>query len=315
MSSRRTVLVAGLLAVLLATVAAACAAGGGGALHVRSGLVAVEGGETWYEVAGSGDAVVLIHGGFGDHRMWDDHFRALASDHRVVRYDLRGYGRSPAPQAAYSPVDDLRRLLDELGIARATLIGNSMGGALAIDFALVHPTWVEGLVLVASGIGGFPDTPEDQARFSGEIAAMYAAFQAAREQGPARGVELWLASPMVKVASSLPSTRDHLRRMITENTGMFSMEHWPSEPLDPPAIRRLGEIRAPTMVVAGELDTPWMREAAERAAAGIRASRLVIVEGADHLPQMVAPQLFRAALLDFFERQRRGRGLRDGTLR
>jgi len=69
------------------------------------------------------------------------------------------------------------------------------------------------------------------------------------------------------------------------------------------------------MYAAGELDTPWMRAAAERAAAGIPSARLVIVEGADHLTQMVAPALFRAALADYFARQRRGRGLRDATAR
>jgi pimeloyl-ACP methyl ester carboxylesterase len=307
MSSRRTFFVAGLNVVLLATVASACASRSPNVPRVRSGSVDVEGGEIFYEVAGSGAAVVLVHGGFGDRRMWDDHFLDLARHHHVVRYDLRGFGRSPAPSAPYSPVDDLRRLLDQLDVRSATLIGNSMGGALALDFALVHPDRVEGLVLVASGVGGFPETSEDQARFGEEIATMRATFQEARVQGATRGIELWLQSPMVTVASQLPSTRDRLRQMITDNSAIFQLDHWPIEPLDPPAIRRLGEIRVPTMVVAGELDTPWMRAASERASLAIPSARLVIVEGADHLPQMVAPPLFRAALQDYFERQRRSR--------
>lgn len=294
-----------LSAVLVANAVLACVGPDRREPLVHSGVVAVEGGETYYEVAGSGDAVVLIHGGFGDRRMWDDHFLALAVDHRVVRYDLRGYGRSPAPQAAYSPVDDLRALLDALGIEHATLVGNSMGGALALDFTLVHPERVDALVLVASAIGGFPTTPEERAPFASDLDAMKASFEEAFAKGPERGIELWLASPMVAVASTSPATRDALRRMITENSGMFKLEHWPFEPLDPPAIRRLGEVEVPTLVIAGARDTPLMRAAAERAASGIAGARLVVIEGADHLPQMVAPDVFRDTVLDFLEHARR----------
>jgi pimeloyl-ACP methyl ester carboxylesterase len=287
--------------LLSALLAGSCATPPRAEPDVRSGVVAVESGETYYEIAGSGDAIVLIHGGFGDRRMWDDHFLALAVDHRVVRYDLRGFGRSPAPQADYSPVDDLRLLLDALGIERATLVGNSMGGALSIDFTLVHPERVEALVLVASGVDGFP-APEERAPFAADLDAMNAAFSEAATKGPERGIELWLASPMVSVASASPSTRDALRRMITENTGMFRLEHWPFEVLEPRANFRLDEIRVPTLVIAGERDTPLMRAAAERAASGIARARLVVIEGADHLPQMVAPQRFREVLLEFLAR-------------
>lgn len=270
-------------------------------LEVRSGVVAVHGGETYYEDAGLGDALVLVHGGFGDRRMWDDHFASLARGHRVVRFDLRGFGRSPAPHAAYSPVDDLLRLLDALAIERATLVGNSMGGALALDFALTHPERVAGLVFVASGIGGFPDTPEDEARFAGERTEMRKAFESAFVN-PDHGVELWLQSPMVATTSVLPATSARLRTMIADNRSMFALEHWPFEPLDPPAVKRLSEVRAPTLVVAGGRDTPWMLAASRRAHAGIAGSQLVVIEGADHLPHMAAPREFRAALDDFLAR-------------
>ncbi len=286
--------------VLTALLVGSCASTRRAEPEVRTGLVAVEGGETYYEVSGSGDAIVLVHGGFGDRRMWDDHFLALASDHRVVRYDLRGFGRSPAPSAEYSPVDDLRRLLDALGIDRATLVGNSMGGTLSLDFALVHPDRVDKLVLVASAVGGFPGTPEERAPFAREFDEINAAFAEAAAD-PERGIELWLASPMVAVTSASPRTSALLRRMITENRGMFRLEHWPMERLDPPAIRRLSEIAAPTLVIAGELDTPYMQESVARAVSGIDGARLVVFEGADHLPQMVAPQRFRDVLFEFLD--------------
>lgn len=267
---------------------------------VRSGVVAGAG-DTYYEVSGAGPAIVLVHGGFGDRRMWDDHVASLAEDHRVVRYDLRGFGRTPTPRAAYSPVDDLRRVLDELGVERATIVGNSMGGALAIDFALVHPERVEGIALVAAGLGGFP-SQEERPEFAADLDAMNTAFETAAREGPARGVELWMQSPMVVVASRDPATSAKLRTMITDNAGIFALEHWPFEPLDPPAARRLGDVRVPTLVVAGGRDTPLMLAAARRTAAGIRDAELVVIESADHLPQMVAPREFRDALDDLLAR-------------
>lgn len=268
---------------------------------IETGVVP-DAGDTCYEVAGSGPAVVLIHGGFGDRRMWDDHFLPLAEDHLVVRYDLRGFGRTPAPRAEYSPVDDLRQLLDALDVERATLVGNSMGGALAIDFALVHPQRVEGLVTVASGLSGFPGTPEERAPYKAEFDELNAAFARAQSEGPESGIELWLASPMVVVASRATGTAARLRRMITENTGIFTIDHWPFEKLDPPAARRLSEVRAPTLVVAGGRDTPLMRDVSARIARGIPGARLLVIEEADHLPQMVAPAEFRAALDELLAR-------------
>lgn len=291
-----------LCASILANVVLGCSAPEPREVELVRPDVVAGAGDTYFEVAGSGPAIVLVHGGFGDRRMWDDHFEALAKDYRVVRYDLRGFGRTPAPTAAYSPVDDLRRLLDELGIERATLVGNSMGGGVSIDFTLVHPERVEGLVLVATALNGFPATEADRARFAGELDALGAVFQEAGQSGPERGIDLWLQHPMVAVTSRALATRAHLRRMITENTPIFTLKHWPVEPLDPTANERLGEVRVPTLVIAGQRDTPLMRATSARAAAGIPSAELVVIAGADHLPQMIAPEEFREALDVLLER-------------
>ncbi len=139
----------------------------------QSGFLPVTDGQIYYEVAGSGPPVVLIHGGFGDRRMWDAQFNDLARDFRVVRYDHRGFGRSPAPtsDSAYSPVRDLVQLLDHLGIDKAHVIGNSVGGALALDFALLQPARVNRVVVVASGATGFPYSRDD-------VASIVAVFNA-----------------------------------------------------------------------------------------------------------------------------------------
>jgi pimeloyl-ACP methyl ester carboxylesterase len=112
--------------------------------------------QLYYEAAGRGEAVVLLHGGFGDRRMWEAQFGELAADFRVIRFDFRGFGRSPPPGTVYSPAEDLCLLLEHLGVKRACLIGNSLGGTLAIDFTLLFPERVSHLAVISSGPGGYP---------------------------------------------------------------------------------------------------------------------------------------------------------------
>src|ERR1051325_10852567 len=92
----------------------------------------------YFEEKGSGPAVVLIHGGQLDRRMWDAQFDELAKEFRVVRYDLRGFGKSPPPTKGFSNEDDLARLMDRLKIKRARFVGLSLGAAVAVDFAITH---------------------------------------------------------------------------------------------------------------------------------------------------------------------------------
>jgi 3-oxoadipate enol-lactonase len=132
------------------------------------------GARLFYEEAGEGPAVVLVHGGLGDLRMWDGVVPLLAASHRVVRFDVRGFGRSDAPAGEFSPHEDLRALLDGLGIESAALVGLSLGGRIVLDAALELPERVSALVLVAPGVNGLPLEgvySEEQDREFGEALA------------------------------------------------------------------------------------------------------------------------------------------------
>src|SRR5712692_8710831 len=132
----------------------------------KIGFVETSQGRLYHEVAGDGPALVLIHGGLWDARMWDDQFDAFAEGHTVIRYDLRGFGRSDPPTGPYSNTRDLTELLRALDIDRATVLGLSMGGRVAIDFAIEHPEMVSGLLPVAAGLGGFEyDDPDLEKRW------------------------------------------------------------------------------------------------------------------------------------------------------
>src|SRR5258708_29243977 len=104
---------------------------------VKTGLAEVSGGSLYYEVWGSGSPVVLIPGFTLDTRMWDSQMEPLSRKHRVIRYDLRGGGKSPTPTGPYTQYEDLAALLHHLGIAQAHIVGLALGGA--IDFALASP--------------------------------------------------------------------------------------------------------------------------------------------------------------------------------
>ena len=119
------------------------------AVAMETGRVAVEGGSLYFEVHGSGPSVVLLHAGDLDLTMWDPQVTRLARSFRVIRYDARGHGRSTAPRGPYSTVEDLRLLLDHLGVEHAHLVGISMGAGVALNFAVAYPARVRNLVLVS----------------------------------------------------------------------------------------------------------------------------------------------------------------------
>jgi pimeloyl-ACP methyl ester carboxylesterase len=127
-----------------------------GLARAESGVVEHDGGALAWESAGEGPAVVFLHPGLWDGRVWDEQFAVFSRTYRVLRFDFRGYGRSsrPDPGLPYSHVSDLSAVMDAAGIERASLVGNSMGGRVAIDFALTHPERVDALVLAATNVGG-----------------------------------------------------------------------------------------------------------------------------------------------------------------
>ncbi len=179
----------------------------------RQGFAEIDGAQLYYEVAGSGKAIVLVHAGIADHRMWDDQFVPFAEHYQVIRFDQRGFGESSAAAGPFAFYDDLSLLLGRLGVTRAVVIGASLGGKTAIDLALSHPTMVEALVLVGSGLGGqewSPPTPVELALFSqveeAEKAGDYAAVNEME-------VHIWVDGPERNPEAVNPGVRARVREM------------------------------------------------------------------------------------------------------
>src|SRR5215218_6318167 len=239
-------------------------------------LVEVNGAETFYEVAGTGSPVVLLHSGLADSRSWDPQFASWSRERLVVRYDLRGFGRSSLPPGPYSLVDDLRALLDHLTIERTALAGLSLGGRVALDFTLTHPDRVGALVLAGSGLGGF--------EWSKELASVMGREDDLLDAGDLDGatelmLETWVAGP---------------RRALEDVD--------PGAALDPPASDRLGEVRAPTLVLVGDEEVDDVVEIAEILAHGIQGAEQAVIPGAAHMLNLERPADFDRRALAFLDR-------------
>jgi pimeloyl-ACP methyl ester carboxylesterase len=260
--------------------------------NVTTGTVAVDGGSLYYEALGKGAPVILIHGGFGDRRMWDPQFETLSQAFRVVRYDHRGFGKSSAPTQAYSPVADLMKLMDHLELKRANLVGNSMGGTLALDFALLQPGRTGAVVVIASTAGGYP-TPEEDLKSVDQV------LGTAREKGTGAAVPLWLQHPMVGIAMSHPSAGPLVRTMVEDNQKMFLADHWPQEPMSPPAFERIAGLNANVLFIVGDRDVASVRAGAEASATRIKKAKVVTIKDADHLPHMEKPAEVNKLLVEY----------------
>jgi 3-oxoadipate enol-lactonase len=254
----------------------------------------------YYEEKGAGEPVVLIHGGQMDRRMWDVQFDVFATEFRVVRYDIRGFGKSPPPSAVYSNEEDLAALLKALSIPRAKLVGLSLGAAVAVDFTLTHSNSVAALLLVCPGLGGYP--------FRDKANDLQPIVVAARDFGRAKAAELWLTNPYMSVAMENPGLRPQLRQLAEDNALCWLNNPLLNRRLVPPAYERLKEIRTRTMVFDGARDVSDIHAIVEKLTTEIPGAQKKVFPGAGHLIPMEQPAEFNEAALLFLRQKQRAAG-------
>lgn len=261
-----------------------------------TGRVRVPGSTLFYESAGTGSPVILLHGGNLDRRMWDAEFGALQRTHRVIRYDARGYGRSGAADTAFSAHHDLRALMDALQLPRASLVGLSLGGRVAMDFALAHPERVDRLVLVAPGISG--GTWAEDA----DTAWLAVAREAAKRQDSVAVARAWLGSAYIRTALRDSTTAQRVRLWVEDQSPFWAgVVRHPDLEVEaaPPAAGRLAELTAPILLVVGTADTPFILDVARAIQAQAARVERVDIPGVGHMVNLEAPGPLREALLAF----------------
>lgn len=259
--------------------------------------VEVNGGTLEYEVAGEGPAVVFLHPGLWDRRTWDDQFDVFSRSYRAVRYDRRGYGRSsrPDPGRPYSHLEDLAAVMDAAGVDRAALVGCSIGGTIALDFALTQPDRVRALVLVAAGPSGFDHfTPEEETWWEPFDRSVEQAVAAGDLEGARRvQMEAW-----AQLGTDDPAGA-RILEIALDNRHELTMDESGATEIDPPAAERLRDVAVPTLVLPADHDPPEMQRIARALADGIPDVRVVEIPGVDHVVNMREPAQFNEIVLAF----------------
>ena len=262
-------------------------------VNTQTGFAELRDGRLYYETVGSGQALVFVHGFSLDARMWDDQFEVFASRYRVVRYDLRGFGRSDVPTGPYSHADDLKALMTQLGIDRAHIVGLSMGGGVAVDFALAYPDSISALVPVDAVVDGH--------RWSAAWDESVIPLWKLGRSGDVEGArQLWMAHSLFAPALA-GSCGAWLRQMMLAYSGWHWLNQDPGRGLEPPAAGRLAEIQTPTLIVLGERDLPDFHIIADMLHQQIPGARKVVLPGAGHMANMEAPEKFNEVVLQFLE--------------
>ena len=262
----------------------------------QSGLIPVDGVGLYYERFGSGYPVVLVPGEVVDRRIWNDQVAAFAERYQVVRFDLRGSGRSESGTDPFTYVGDMATVLRTLQVDPAYLVGIADGANLAVEYALNHPHQVEALVFVGPTIRGYvPATmsPEALERFHDVFSHVTGATP---EERMKQFIEAGMSLP--EYARMRPETRERMRTMATENTQSLLadpaewMERRAHAWLEPPVFERLSEIHVPTLIVAGELlivNTPQLLDALSHAIAG---AKVVLIPAESTMINMDQPEAF-----------------------
>lgn len=259
--------------------------------QVITGVFEKSGAQIYYQWTGKGLPLVFLHAGGLDLRMWDEHFKYFSASHRVVRYDAPACGQSTAPTEPFSDAGVLQSLLIHLGIEQTCLIGESLGGRIAIDFTVEYPGMVKGLVLSGPGLGGYEWSKEYMEQI-GKI------FSFADKNDALGATEEWLKHPHLVPAMKNPNLRDRVRRMNLDNAKLW-VQGLPERPLEPPAIKRLKEISTPVQIIVGELDVPDIHSVCDLLASEIRGSEKIVIRDAGHLVSMEQPEKFIQTVFGF----------------
>lgn len=256
-----------------------------------------------YDIRGSGPAMVLLHSGVSDLRFWDDQIDVFAQLYRVIRYDLRGSGRTPGLAGGTSAHDDLRALLDHFAVNDVIVVGCSVGGGAALDFTVVNPDRVRALIPIAAAVGGYEPQQTDQ-EATAERDRIGTAVEKAYEAGDIEKAaslyaRIWMDGPNRTPDQVDPVVRAKAVDMIMTMFELPEDEDDDYVELEPDAASHLFEINVPTLVIIGDSDVERLIAHAGFIAQTIPGAQQAIMHGVAHYPNMEKPEEFNRLVLDF----------------
>jgi pimeloyl-ACP methyl ester carboxylesterase len=247
---------------------------------------------------GEGLPVVFLHAGVCDTRMWQRQMEAVAeAGWHSIAYDRRGYGETESADEPFSHLEDLEGLLDALDIHAAVFVGCSLGGGLAIDFALHNPGQVIGLVLIGTSVTGSPwSSTEAESQ-----------IEAAEEDAYERGdldmlnkvqAHEWLDGPRAQSGRVSGAARELFLDMNAKALSKPALNHQENPP---PAWDRVGEIGAPTLLMVGDQDFTALVDRHEHLSEEMPNAFAAVLEGVAHIPSIERPELVNSLLLQFLD--------------
>lgn len=268
-------------------------------LQERTDYTNFEDKKVYYEVAGQGAPLVFMHAGIVDSQMWDDQWEEFSKHFTVIRYDMLGFGKSDSLDQPVSRRQELYRVFGTTGIKRAILVGLSLSGETILDVALERPELVLGLVVVSAVPGGFEMQGEPPQDLMDMLAALE---QGDRDHATEHQMRLSFDGPyrqpeQVDILVRKRAAEMNRKALAKDTKGLYLAP--PPDPLDPPAVKRLDQIKAPTLIIAGELDNPEILRAADVMAGSIPGAQKAIIPGGAHLPNMEKPAEFNRVVMDF----------------
>ena len=268
--------------------------------QTKSGFANIDNAKLYYETAGKGIPLVMIHAGVADSRQWNNEFAYFAQNYQVVRYDMRGYGKSAPVAGEFSHLGDLISLLDTLELHEPLVVmGCSMGGGLAMDFALTQPARVRALIMVDSGPSGLELDVPTPAKF----AEVEKAFEAGELDLVAElETQIWfdgMDRTPKQVNQAMRKLLYEMDRKVLSHEVKQLGKRLPNT--QTPAFDRLTALNIPVLIIVGAGDTPYMLAAADYMIEKIQSARKVIIENAAHLPNMDQPHEFQGIVKAFLE--------------
>jgi 3-oxoadipate enol-lactonase len=263
------------------------------------GFAEINNSRIYYEIAGTGEPIVLIHGWSFDTRCWDDQFEIFNKKYRVLRYDLRGFGHSILPDSvlSYSHTEDLVSLLEYLNIKKAHVVGHSFGGKVALDFVLNYPEKVISLILADAAM----DVPGLKAPKE-VISWISDTWKTGKEKGIEEAKKVWMNGPPFIPAMKNPRSASKVIQMIKDYSGWHWIHKDPCNFPKPFPPERLNEIKAPTLILEGELNPKIYHDWADIQKKYIPNSQKEIITNSGHVLNIENPEMFNKLVLEFLSK-------------
>jgi pimeloyl-ACP methyl ester carboxylesterase len=266
---------------------------------VEIGFANINGTSIYYEMKGEGIPIILMHGFACDIRNWDNQFEVLSKNYKVIRYDLRGFGKSSLPDTLtpYSHVKDLIALLDFLQLDSVIIVGHSMGGLAAFEFTYSIPGRVYALVFAegAASLKGFNTQPGSR-----EVGQMFGeVFNIGRTEGVEKGKDALMQTGVFKSTIDNPNSERIFKQMVMDYSGWHWKNRNPMQSYKQIEFEDISNLQVPVLLINGELSQDHYHQTMQKMHKYLPNSKLIVLKNSGHMLNLENPDQFNHEVLTF----------------